>query len=155
MSAPVQKPGKSFQAYGTPDDLLAAVRKRFGPLSFDLAASADNTVVPGAYYDKEADSLSRSWHQIDGLLWLNPEFANIASWAEKCWLEAREGAKILMLTPASVGSEWFRQCVHGNAYVLALNPRLVFKGCTDAYPKDCMISVWGHGIHGFDVWRWK
>jgi hypothetical protein len=33
-----------------------------------------------------------------------------------------------MLTPASVGSEWFNDFVKESAHVLALRPRMTFEG---------------------------
>ena len=43
---PIQKPGKSFQAYQTPVVFLDAVKKRFGikRFAFDLAALRTNAV---------------------------------------------------------------------------------------------------------------
>ncbi len=71
---------------------------------------------------------------------------------------ARHGptSQIVSITPASIGSEWFRNIIYGHAYVLALNPRLTFVGETAPYPKDLILSIfcpaWGPG---FDVWRWR
>jgi phage N-6-adenine-methyltransferase len=152
---PRQKRGESRQDYATDRSFIDAVQARFGELSFDLAAIADNTVVPGAYFDEQRNSLSQSWHLISGVLWLNPPFSNIAPWARKCALEARQGARILFLTPASVGSDWFEKHVHRHAFVLALTSRLRFVGAKDPYPKDCMLSVYGQGINGFDTWKWR
>jgi len=61
---------------------------------------------------------------------------------------------VLMLTPASIGSEWFQRYVHRKAMVLGLSPRLHFVGAADPYPKDCMLSCFGFGVTGFDIWRW-
>ena len=87
--------------------------------------------------------------------WLNPPFGHIAPWARQCESYGVEGYKILLLTPASIGSNWFASYVFQKAMVLALNPRLTFKGCTDPYPKDLMLSLFGFGYSGFDLWRWK
>jgi hypothetical protein len=40
---PIQKPGRSKQDYETPPDLIAAIEARWGKLTVDLAACADNT----------------------------------------------------------------------------------------------------------------
>ena len=155
MRMPIQKPGKSKQDYGTPLDLIAAVTKRFGPLLVDLAAREDNKKAP-EWIGPDWDSLTQDWTQLSGNLWLNPPFANIAPWAEKCKISAPPGSdrRIFFLTPASVGSNWFLEHVHGHALVLALNPRLTFEGETACYPKDCCCSVFGD-LPGFDVWRWR
>ena len=155
MAMPQQKPGRSKQDYQTPADLMAAVVKRFGFLQCDLAAT-EETARCSRFISPEQDSLKTAWDISTGRYqWLNPPFADIAPWAEKCMKEAERGAWILLLTPASVGSEWFRKYIHRNALVLALNPRLTFVGETTPYPKDCMISVFCERMTGFDVWRWK
>lgn len=151
--------GGSKQDYETPDEFVAAVAKRFGRIEFDLAASPHNT-KHRRYFSKEQDSLAQKWHQIGGLLWLNCEFANIDPWAEKCAAESLLGARIALLTPASVGTVWFAQHVHGRALVLGLSPRITFVGEPTPYPKDLMLSVFGPpGVvpwsPGFDVWRWR
>ncbi len=101
----------------------------------------------------------QEWHKIPGILWLNPPFDNIAPWAKKCAEESRKGAKILFLTPASVGANWFSSHVHRLSFVLGLNGRLAFDPAnpTWGYPKDCILSCFGlaGGVTGFDTWAWK
>lgn len=154
---PVQKPGKSKQDYGTPWDFIGAVEGRFGPIVFDLAAQADNAKAKG-FWTIADDSLSKRWADIftgGGTLWLNPPFKNIEPWAEKCAREsARRAGLIVMLTPASIGTDWFARHVHRKAMVLGLSPRITFVGEKDPYPKDLMLSVFGMGLNGFDTWRW-
>jgi phage N-6-adenine-methyltransferase len=157
MTMPAQKPGKSRQDYGTPQAFIDAVVRRFGPLVCDLAASAENAKAPRFVTEAE-NSLSRPWATRfpTGNLWLNPPFADISTWAEKCAAEsAKRHGLILMLTPASVGSNWFASHVLRKAFVLGLSPRLTFEGTSDPYPKDLTLSVFGHGFHGFDSWRWS
>lgn len=155
------KTGASFnrktskQDYATPDDFLAVVRGKFGPLSFDLAAHDKNHVCP-SYYDIADDSLKQPWRALSGLLWLNPPYSNIAPWAAKCAVESCNGAKILFLVPASVGSNWFSEYVLPYSHVYFLNPRLTFKGAKDPYPKDCLLAAYGLGNVGeCEVWKWK
>jgi phage N-6-adenine-methyltransferase len=153
---PAQKPHTSEQAYGTPREFLEAVEKRFGPIVFDLAASASNCVVPD-YYDEETDSLSQLWHQrphTGGWLWLNPPFGDIPRFAAKCVEEMKLGARILMLTPASVGANWFQDVVAPNAHVVELTARMKFAGAKDLYPKDLALSVFAFGLTGRSSWKW-
>ncbi len=154
---PAQKPGRSRQDYGTPWDFIHAVEKRFGKIVCDLAAHAGNAKCD-AYLTPEVDSLSLPWADLypSGTLWLNPEFSDLEPWAEKCAFESltRHGL-ILLLTPASVGSNWFAAHVNRKAMVLGLSPRLQFEGTTAPYPKDLSLSVYGYGLSGFDTWRWK
>lgn len=158
MTMPEQKPGRSKQDYGTPADFRAALAKKFGPLEVDLAARADNAKAP-IFITPEMDSLTHSWwpylHQI---CWLNPPFANIRPWAARCeaYLPgcAVNGGKILFLTPASVGANWFRDHVMDKARVYLLCGRLTFEGETLPYPKDCILSVFGESP-GFELWEWR
>ena len=164
---PAQKPGKSFQAYETPAVFLDAVKKRFGVKSFsyDLAASNENT--KGArWFTKEQDSLAQDWAKLRGDCFLNPEFADIAPWAEKCaasawWEDARAkhgggpagDRRIFFLVPAAVGSNWFQRHVFGKALVLLLNPRISFDGKA-GFPKDLVLAVFG-SKPGVECWRWQ
>ncbi len=145
------------QDYGTPWEFVHAVERRFGSLTCDLAASFENRKAPDCYTAAD-DALSKDWaqHYPIGNLWLNPPFADIDPWAEWCALMSpKRRGMILLLTPASIGSNWFAQHVNRKAMVLGLSPRLTFEGCEDPYPKDLMISIFSAGLCGFDVWRWK
>lgn len=152
---PLQKPGKSVQVVETPADFLDAVRDRFGHLDADLACTRANRKALIAFAIEDGDSLARPWSGFSRA-WCNPPFANIAPWVAKAARTCPFGhpSRILMLTPASVGSEWFDEHVHGKAYVLGLRPRLTFVGHSDPYPKDMILSVYGMPP-GFDTWRWK
>lgn len=155
VTGPSIKRGKSKQNYATPGDFRAAVSQRFGTPIFDLAAEKDTYFASSVdFYTKQENSLVRSWAQHYGLLWLNPPFDHIEPWAAKCRFEMERGARILFLTPASVGSVWFANHVRGHAMVFGLTPRLCFDGVAP-YPKDCILSVFWGGVHGFDVWKWK
>lgn len=146
--------GRSRQDYGTPWAFIEACTARFGPLAWDLAASSTNAKAP-RFYDEAADSLKQDWRKLPGTLWLNPPFANIAPWAEKCAVDGSDRCGLLLfLTPASIGTDWFSRHVERNAVVLGLSPRLTFEGTSDPYPKDLMLSVFGYGLTGFGVWRW-
>lgn len=146
---------KSKQDYATPACFMEPLEKRFGKVTFDLAASADNTKAD-RWYSLEENSLVQHWCKLGGLLFLNPPFSNIEPWAEKCATEAKLGARILFLVPASVGSNWFRDHVHRHAFVLALNGRIPFdpENPTWGYPKDCLLACYSFGV-GFDTWTWK
>lgn len=152
MSVPQQKRGRSKQDYSTPPEFMRAIAVRFGVPAWDLAASSENTKAP-RWLGTDQDSLSVKWHELNGLLWLNPPFANIGVWAEKCLREAALGARILFLTPASVGSNWYRDFIHERARVVFLNGRITFQGCDDSYPKDLMLTVFGDRP-GFEIWTW-
>jgi hypothetical protein len=153
----------SKQDYKTQSDLMAAIVARFGPITFDLAALAANTQSPNYFapctgpegplpFDDEAygiDAFDHPWAHLatnrfrregyTGLLWLNCEFNDIPTWAARCRDEAKQGANILLLTPASVGANWFSDLIAPYADTYLLKPRLSFIP-KQTYNKDCMIS---------------
>lgn len=150
---PAQKPGKSFQAYATPKDFLAAVERRFGVVRTDLAASSDNAVAP-EYFNELQNSLVQDWTALKGVAFCNPPFADLAPWAEKLSTVRDRRAWTLLLTPAAVGSEWVADHVLDKALMLLLAPRLCFDG-KNPYPKDLILICAGFGVRGIDRWRWK
>jgi phage N-6-adenine-methyltransferase len=153
---PAQKPNRSKQDYCTPKAFLAAVRSRLQIQDFDidLAATAENTVTT-RFYATAQNSLIQPWTVGDGWNFLNPPFADLAPWVEKAWAEAQRGARTAVLVPAAVGSNWWRDCVHGKAHVLLLNGRITFVGETQGYPKDCCLLLYGPSIvPQYSVWTW-
>lgn len=159
---PPKKSGRGRQDYATPPEFLAAVTRRFGRLAWDLAAGADTTVAGSCWFGPGGsphgeDALAMSWANVsarDGWLWLNPPFAHLDPWAKKCAEEMQRGARILMLTPASIGTRWFAEHVQPHAHVIALSPRITFVGETAPCPKDLMLSVYCAGLTGFSTWHW-
>jgi phage N-6-adenine-methyltransferase len=149
--------GGSKQDVETPLALIRAVERRFGPIVCDLAATADNKKGVGDFIGPDRDSLAQPWADLywSGTLWLNPEFGDVAPWAEKCAFESRlRSGVIAMLVPASVGSNWWADHVHQKAMVLALTPRVKFVGHSAAFPRDLALCVYGNESTGFDVWDW-
>lgn len=160
MSGAAHHRGSSRQDFGTPVEFVEAVVRRFGPLAWDLAASPENKKAPNFLHEGH-DSLSVRWANLAGneLLWLNPPFANIAPWAQKCLYESDRslggGAHILFLVPAAVGANWWARSVHEKALVHFLNGRLSFDG-KNPYPKDCALCEFGPDIvPGYSIWPWK
>lgn len=175
-SMPAQKPGKSKQDYCTPREFVKAVEARFGRIECDLAATAAQRVCynylgPDHAHQAFRDSMAWRWQLSVGLLWLNPPYSNIALWAAKCAKESRHGAKIALLVPASVGSNWYWNHVAPYAHVYSVG-RMTFvnrnadgtetPACLDAkgkptcYPKDLIMATYGLGTPGsFERWEWR
>jgi phage N-6-adenine-methyltransferase len=158
MKVPQQKPGRSKQDYATPPEFIDAVKRKFsigvydyGCFDYDLAASKKNS-QGNLHFNAEEDSLKQNWGRLLGECWLNPPFANIAPWAEKCARSASPSRRIFFLTPASIGSNWFVKHVWGKACVYFLQGRLSFDGVAP-YPKDCILSVFPGT--GAEVWDWR
>lgn len=164
MGGPRITTGKdSKQDYRTPADFMAAVVGRFGPIAFDLAATAANSQHPRFYSpipDPLAvgvDALAQDWSRATpgGLLWLNPPFSNVEPWAKKCEMEASHGARIAFLVNAAVGSNWARTYVLPCAETYLLNGRLCFDG-KNVFPKDCMLALYGtRRTPMIRLWEWK
>ena len=170
---PEQKPGKSEQVVRTPRAFTAAVELTFGALSCDLAACADNVVhlsglehLETTYGDwfgpdnidpSRRDSLTAEWPG-EGQAWLNPPFGMIGKFAKKCARECAGGSKdmhILMLVPASVGANWYRDHVQPFADVYSVG-RMKFVGHEDVYPKDLILAhYWKPGGYKFRHWKWQ
>lgn len=164
---PRQKPGRSKQNYATPPYFVAAVAKWLGIEAFDFDYAADKrNAKADRFWTKKDDSLKKTayeWWRANpyGWGWLNPPFDDIGKWAERCHtVRVRYGAKTAMLVPASVGSNWYRDYVHGKAFVLFLNGRIDFIP-GEPYPKDCMLVLYGYqGAHNCIrtdniVWTWR
>ncbi|HEY3493315.1 MAG TPA: DNA N-6-adenine-methyltransferase, partial [Polyangiaceae bacterium] len=109
---------------------------------------------PDSAVTAHQDSLTADW-DIPGNLWLNPPFANIEPWAKKCAEHRSRVGWILLLVPASVDAAWYSECVHGQAFVMPLNPRLTFAGADDPYPRGLVLAAYGFNVCGFEPWRWK
>lgn len=162
MTGAAHNRGSSKQDYSTPQEFIDAVEERFECLAWDLAANHDNAKTAD-YITEAVDSFTIDWHTLNpgrqGMHWLNPPFSNIRPWAQKCREEHAKGARITLLVPASVGSNWFAEHVDGHALVMPLlGPRLSFDG-KGGYPKDLMLCVYGpfdsKTVAGFSPWRWR
>lgn len=135
---PTIRRGSSSGEHGTPWEFIRALQYHYDErFEIDLAATAENTKAP-IYLSPQDNSLSRSWRLYKGLCWLNPPFADIAPWVEKCAVEKLYGARILLLVPASIGANWYWDWVHDYASVYSIG-RLTFEGSSDPYPKDLML----------------
>lgn len=154
LSVP-ESPPDSGQNYATPWEFIRAVEARFGPIVFDLSASAENTKAP-KFFSKEEDSLAQDWTALTGNLFLNPPYAGLEPWSRKCKQSRTLGSirRIFLLTPASVSTEWWAEHVHLEALVLFVRPRLTFVGATDPYPKDLSLAIFG-AAPGYEPWAWN
>ena len=157
---PAQKPrGQSKQDYMTEPAFLEAAKRRWRIAQFDVdLAASENNVGAKRIITPQEDSLTVDWTMLRGDLWLNPPFANISPWAQKCLgatLEERflRDRRIFFLVPAAVGSRWFENFVHPFARVYLLRDRICFDG-KNVYPKDCILAVYGEHP-GIEFWGWR
>ncbi|MDX1371509.1 MAG: DNA N-6-adenine-methyltransferase, partial [Nitrososphaeraceae archaeon] len=122
-----------------------------------------NFFSKGRFITKKDDSLAAhcSWTKLigKGLGWLNPEYQDILPWIYKARRTGEEGGKLLVLSPGGIATNWYRDHVHKKAMVLALNGAVQFEDDNGIrkqnYPTSLIISMFGFGFSGFDVWSWK
>ena len=148
---------RSQQVVETPWDFITAVNHEFGNIAVDLAATDDNHKAP-LWITPEQDTFTVNWAKLlDGRLgWLNPEFDPMRKWAAKCALEQQCGATFLMLSPASVATNWFWDSVQPYATVYCIAPRITFVGSNDPYPKDLILSYYcASPSHELQRWNWR
>lgn len=158
MTMPLQKPGRSKQDWATPPAFIFAVKRRLNDgFVVDLAADENNSVAP-AHFNESQNSLIQDWGgaTVGGWGWLNPPYGDLRPWAEKAANESLDGARIAMLVPSSTGSNWWRDYVVNDAYILFLNGRLTFVGADGPYPKDLALLLYTPFIRsGSAVWDWR
>lgn len=159
--------GNSKQDYRTPVDFLEAVRLNFGSIDFDLAAHHGNHITPkwfgpgGIREDTLAldptkifadpSLVFEAYHET---FFLNPPYDDIRPWAEWCSRAIlRPRQRVLLLVPASVGSNWYADYVHNRSGVRLLRPRLSFDG-KNPFPKDCLLAAYGE-MPSVTCWKWK
>lgn len=121
--------GRGHVSGGTHADLFAAVARKFGAPTLDLAATGEDTLC-ALYIGPEADSLKCDWHAeigADGLGWCNPPSGDLQPWALKMRTEAKRGARFCALLPLSLDADWCWKLL-GHASVYVLNPRMCYDG---------------------------
>lgn len=167
---PRQKPHRSTQVVATPWELIDYAEERWGKITWDLAATRKNCKVRFPGFEKQVDrnarygpgarhedALKMNWAKKKGTLWLNPEFGQINVWAQKCAeTQLRADSRILLLVPASVGSNWWADFVDQRSDVEFLRPRVKFVGHKQGYPKDLALCVYsGLHSHSYTCVRWS
>lgn len=162
MTTPAQTPHRSKQDYVTPVNFIEAVKRRLGieRFAFDFAADHVNAKAEH-YFDIAQNALDpkHDWAAQVGSIgwgWLNPPFGDIRPWAARCW-EMRTRGHVVLLVPAAVGANWYKDYVHGFADVLLLNGRIAFMPDrpTWGYPKDCILARFGPDVEpGYEIWHW-
>lgn len=145
--------GGSEQVVSTPPELVLAIEGRFGHLDYDLAATPENAVC-SFYYTETDDSLKITWPS--GQHWLNPPFKEIGKWVAKAYFETQcnPNCRVIMLVPASVSTNWYRDYVDGKAICIPIK-RPKFVGQKNVIAKDMMLVIYGGGLSGWQSpWDW-
>lgn len=140
----------------TPWKFFWAVQEKLGiKFSVDVTADPLNSKCP-LYITEKENAFAYRWRTYNGICWCNPPYDDIARWTTKAEMEAYNGANIVMLIPASVGSNWFYDHCWLIQRTIIINGRIQFVGHDDPYPKDLMLVCFGRALSCrpvVDIWR--
>ena len=122
----------------TPKKVYDLYNRRYH-FKLDAAASAHNTKAE-FYFDKEIDSFTQDWYKYK-TVWLNPPYGRgVLQWVRKAYIEAMNGALVVMLLAARTDTKWFHEyCVKGEIHFI--RGRLKFGGAKDAAPFPSMLVI--------------
>lgn len=161
MNASISHRDPKKQGHRTPREFLDSVERRFGPIGWDIAATAGHEVGPaGRSFTPEHDAFTKQWADFPNAIygetaWLNPPFSHIRPWVAKLDAECRDLRRwTLCLVPASMGSHWWADHVLGKCFALGVT-RIAFVGSPTPYPKDLALLCYGFGVSGHGFWDWR
>ncbi|MFA5053181.1 MAG: DNA N-6-adenine-methyltransferase [Parcubacteria group bacterium] len=160
MSEPKHKRHKSEQEVGTPPEFIAAIEKRWGKITLDLAAS-DKMHVCDEYFTPQIDGLKQDWNIPAAIEFCNPPFGKIGPWVKKAAYTTHSTGfmrpTILILVPAAIETRWFRDHVYTHAKIHILVPRLKFVGHDSGFTKGLVLCEYPapEWDIGFYYWHWR
>lgn len=109
--------------WATPPEVFNPLHAEFG-FTVDVCASAANKKLP-LYFSEAQDGLSKPW--APNVCWMNPPYGReIYAWTRKARDEARLGATVVGLLPASCDLSWWHEDVVGHAEVRYIRGRVRF-----------------------------
>jgi hypothetical protein len=139
-------------------ELIAAVERKFGALTIDLAATARDTKAPN-FITPDENSLSSKvdWGMRigSGIGWLNPPPGDLAPWSAKAAYTARyHGSRILMIAQAAIDAPWWWRDVWNvpSASIHVLTPRVSY----DGLPLPVVVVAYNFDYFAsFAPWEWQ
>jgi phage N-6-adenine-methyltransferase len=109
--------------WATPPEIFEPLHREFD-FTIDVCATAQNAKVP-RFYSEADDGLSMSW--AGERVFMNPPYGReIYAWTRKARDEAKRGALVVGLLPASCDLKWWHEDVVGHAEVRYLRGRVRF-----------------------------
>jgi phage N-6-adenine-methyltransferase len=141
----------------TPQEVFDALNAEFG-FAVDLAASPDNTKVPGNYYRISDSALDSNWYAAfpshmgyRSVGWCNPPYSRglQAKFIAKAAEERRRGFLTVMLLPARTDTKAFHAHIYDASRwqprdgieIRFLPGRLKFGGAANSAPFPSMVVV--------------
>lgn len=121
--------------WATPQAFFDKCAAEFGPFDLDCCASTENTKVPGSFFGKEDDGLSKMWF---GKVWMNPPYGRtIGQWMAKAYeitTTLHPDAEIVVcLVPARTDTAWWHDYA-AKGEVRFIRGRLRFGGHKNSAP---------------------
>lgn len=150
------------ETWSTPDDLFEVLNDEYS-FSFDLAASKENAKCQ-KYFTVSDDSLSKNWHELEGVLWCNPPYARgkTEAFVKKAYEESKKGAHIVMLLACRPDTHYWHKYIFGKQKVVFIRGKLKFKGGKDLAPFPSALVMFGefpsqNNFYGIDkkTFQWE
>lgn len=111
------------RSWGTPPEVFNPLHAEFG-FTLDPCATPDSAKVP-KFYTEVDDGLSKDWSS--ERVFMNPPYGKeIYGWTRKAREEAKRGALVVALLPASCDLKWWHEDVIGHAEVRYIRGRVRF-----------------------------
>ena len=152
--------------WGTPPDLMDALRREYGRFHLDPCAKADTAKADDWYGPGSPlceDGLAVPWF---GKVFVNPPFgphgAWLPAWVKKCYEEAATGRAelVVALLPARSDTRWWHQYVlqATERRELAGRVRFLREGASNSATYPSVVVVWRRGQLGrnwVSGWDWR
>lgn len=118
----MQKGGR--QNWETPSWFFDQLDAEFG---FTLDACADmHNAKCSAYLNESDNALLHDWH---GVVWCNPPYGiKVGRWVKYAYEQARKGALVVLLIPASTDTRWWHNWVMRAREIRFVKTRIAFVG---------------------------
>lgn len=130
MESKSWKPATTSQKedWETPQKMFEELNDKYH-FTYDLAANDINTKCE-KYFSKEDDSLSVSWKDLEGNLFLNPPYSRqLKHWIEKAYRESLEkkDGNIVLVIPSRTDTSYWHDYIFHKAEIKFLRGRIKFE----------------------------
>jgi len=135
----------------TPHCVVNRLNEFCGRVALDPCSNANSVVNAVESYSLPDDGLAVDWYgRADyGLCFINPPFgaAKITPWINKILVE-RGSCEMILLSPASVDTKWFRPLWKADAICFVAG-RLTFLGAPASATFPVSLAYWGNRRYRF------
>ncbi len=131
------------ETWGTPEDVLAPMRRYFGAPGLDPCTTTDNPVGAARFFTEADDGLSQPWGG-GGMVYCNPPYR--APWYAKIAEEASSGVEILALLMARPGANYFQTLAELASLIGFWRGRLTFNGAPQTAAFESALIYFGPDV---------